>query len=392
MRFKSARLPAAGSRRRTGAARRLLPFAALGAVLLLCVVPRPYYIVKPGFALNAAELFPPGQAASGKGSWLYTAIRVDDASAAEAAAAWLFKGRQVMEKRALLRGESEADYMAGMKLVMEASQADAAEAAYRLSGASYLRIPEKVVVLEGGRLGKGAELAAGDLVTSCAGSPVEALSGLAACLDAAAAGGGAGLELTRGSRTITVQVEMDRDELSEYAEGLRRTAAGMEPEAGTEAGTKAGTEAGTKAGTEAEKAPAALAAGAPAWGELRVIQDGQTGLPLEWKEASAGGPSAGLMMALAVYDRLTAGDGTGGLKVAGTGTMSPDGSVGAVGGVAEKVAAAAAAGADLFLVPPQERREAETSALRLHTPMKIAAAATLKAAAEAVAAQAGLRE
>ncbi|ASS69144.2 MULTISPECIES: S16 family serine protease [unclassified Paenibacillus] len=377
MRFNPARLPAAGSRRRTGAARRLLPFAALGAVLLLCAVPRPYYIVKPGFALDAAELLPPGQPESGQGSWLYTAIRVDDASAAEAAAAWLIQGRQVMEKRALLKGESEADYMAGMKRVMEASQADAAEAAYRLSGASYLPVPEKVVVLEGGRLGKGAELVAGDLVMSCAGNPVESLSALASCLDArAAAGGGAGLELTRGSRTIAVQVEMSRDQLSAHAEGLRRTASGREP----------------AAGSEAEKAPAANAAGAPAWGELRVIRDGQTGLPLEWKEASAGGPSAGLMMALAVYDRLTAGDGTGGLKVAGTGTMSPDGSVGAVGGVAQKVAAAAAAGADLFLVPPQERREAEASAQRLRTPMKIAAAATLKAAAEAVAAQAAQRK
>ncbi|MGU3469674.1 S16 family serine protease [Paenibacillus sp. D51F] len=376
MRSQSTGLPAARSRRQSGAARRLLPLAALGAVLLLCAVPRPYYIVKPGFALDAAGLLPPGQAGSGKGSWLYTAIRVDDASAAEAVAAWLFKGRQVMEKRVLLRGESEADYMAGMKLVMEASQADAAEAAYRLSGTSYLRIPEKVVVLEGGRLGKGAELAAGDLVTSCAGSPVESLSGLAACLDAAAARGGAGLELARGSRTITVHVDMNRDELRAYAEGLRGMAAGREGEAGT----------------EAEKASAALAAGAPTWGEVRVIKDEETGLPLEWKEASAGGPSAGLMMALAVYDRLTAGDGTGGLKVAGTGTMSPDGSVGAVGGVVQKVAAAAAAGAELFLVPPQERREAEASAMQLHTPMKIAAAATLEAAAEAVAAQARLRE
>lgn len=374
-------LPDAGSRgQSSGAARRLLTLAALGAVLLLCAVPRPYYIVKPGFALDAAELLPPGQSGSGKGSWLYTAIRVDDASAAEAAAAWLFKGSRVMEKRALLRGESEADYMAGMKLVMEASQADAAEAAYRLSGVSYLRIPEKAVVLEGGRLGRGAELAAGDLVASCAGSPVKSLSGLAACLDAAAAGGGVVMELARGSRTIAVHVDMNRDELGAYAEGLKRLAAGKEPQAGTEAGT------------EAEKAPAANAAGAPTWGELRVIEDGETGLPLEWKEASAGGPSAGLMMALAVYDRLTAGDGTRGLKVAGTGTMSPDGSVGAVGGVAQKVAAAAAAGADLFLVPPQERREAEASALRLQTRMKIAAAATLEAAAEAVAAQAALRE
>ncbi len=67
---------------------------------------------------------------------------------------------------------------------------------------------------------------------------------------------------------------------------------------------------------------------------------------------SIGGPSAGLVFSLSVYDTLTPGSLTGGRDVAGTGTIAPDGSVGPIGGIAQKVAGAEQAGAELFLVPP----------------------------------------
>ena len=66
---------------------------------------------------------------------------------------------------------------------------------------------------------------------------------------------------------------------------------------------------------------------------------------------NVGGPSAGLMMALNVYNSLTQEDLTKGIKVAGTGTIEIDGSVGPVGGVKQKVIAAKKAGSSLILVP-----------------------------------------
>ena len=66
---------------------------------------------------------------------------------------------------------------------------------------------------------------------------------------------------------------------------------------------------------------------------------------------NVGGPSAGLMMALNVYNSLIENDITNGIKVAGTGTIEIDGSVGPVGGVKQKVIAAKNAGASLILVP-----------------------------------------
>ncbi len=64
-----------------------------------------------------------------------------------------------------------------------------------------------------------------------------------------------------------------------------------------------------------------------------------------------GGPSAGLMFSLAVYDTLTEGSMTGEQIVAGTGTINPDGTVGPIGGIDQKIAGARDADADLFLVP-----------------------------------------
>lgn len=69
-------------------------------------------------------------------------------------------------------------------------------------------------------------------------------------------------------------------------------------------------------------------------------------------DEAIGGPSAGLIFATAVYDTLTPGALTGGHDVAGTGTIDPDGKVGSIGGIQQKIVAAADAGAELFLVPP----------------------------------------
>ena len=64
-----------------------------------------------------------------------------------------------------------------------------------------------------------------------------------------------------------------------------------------------------------------------------------------------GGPSAGMMWALGLYDLLTPGDLTGGATIAGTGAIALDGTVIPIAGIGEKLAAAADAGARVFLVP-----------------------------------------
>jgi Lon-like protease len=74
------------------------------------------------------------------------------------------------------------------------------------------------------------------------------------------------------------------------------------------------------------------------------------------------GPSAGLLFALALYDKLTPDDLTGGRKIAGTGTIQCDGAVGPIGGIQEKVSAAQSQGAEIFLAPRSEAKDAESVA------------------------------
>ena len=66
---------------------------------------------------------------------------------------------------------------------------------------------------------------------------------------------------------------------------------------------------------------------------------------------NVGGPSAGMMFALGIIDTLTPGELNGGENVAGTGTITADGEVGAIGGIRQKLYGARGAGADFFLAP-----------------------------------------
>jgi Lon-like protease len=78
-----------------------------------------------------------------------------------------------------------------------------------------------------------------------------------------------------------------------------------------------------------------------------------------------GGPSAGLMFTLTVYNLLSPVDLTGGHSIAGTGTISPDGSVGPIGGVEQKVAAAELVGAEYFFAPADNYADALKAARRI---------------------------
>ncbi len=80
------------------------------------------------------------------------------------------------------------------------------------------------------------------------------------------------------------------------------------------------------------------------------------------------GPSAGLMFALGIVDKLTPGSLTGGRFVAGTGTIDDSGDVGEIGGITQKMVGARDSGATVFLSPAAncaQARATKPSGLRL---------------------------
>lgn len=78
---------------------------------------------------------------------------------------------------------------------------------------------------------------------------------------------------------------------------------------------------------------------------------------LDIDTGSIGGPSAGLAFTLTLIDELTPGELTGGNRVAVTGTIELDGTVGAIGGLRQKASAVAQTGVDVFIVPAAQSAE-----------------------------------
>lgn len=96
-----------------------------------------------------------------------------------------------------------------------------------------------------------------------------------------------------------------------------------------------------------------------------------------------GGPSAGMMFALGIIDTLTPGSLTNGKRIAGTGTIDADGTVGPIGGIRQKLVGARRAGARYFLAPADDCDE-----VRKHVPdgLQVVKVATLDQSRSAVTA------
>lgn len=146
-------------------------------------------------------------------------------------------------------------------------------------------------------------------------------------------------------------------------------------------------------------------------GELTELEDGQAGIGIALVNDSdiktdpdiqvdfgdIGGPSAGLMYTLYIYEQLTNKDLNGDLHISGTGTINDKGEVGPIGGAGKKVIAADRAGADIFFVPDEEitpalrqefpdyqtnAEEAQEAAATTRTKMKIVPVKTFSEALE----------
>lgn len=88
----------------------------------------------------------------------------------------------------------------------------------------------------------------------------------------------------------------------------------------------------------------------------------EPGVEVDFETGRIAGPSAGLMFTLALYDRLTPEDLTGGRSIAGTGTIDCGGGVGPIGGIEQKIAAAQDRGAEVFLAPAGDAAAARSVA------------------------------
>ncbi|MCF3942535.1 SepM family pheromone-processing serine protease [Oceanobacillus alkalisoli] len=109
---------------------------------------------------------------------------------------------------------------------------------------------------------------------------------------------------------------------------------------------------------------------------------------VNFSSGQIGGPSAGLMFALEIYDQLTEEDVTKGYEVAGTGEIDYEGNVYRIGGIDKKVVSADREGIDIFFAPNEDGREdsnyvvAKEKAEEIGTEMEIVPVDTFQDALE----------
>ena len=291
---------------------------ALGAVIAL--VPAPYAIYAPGpvtnvlglvgstrlIAITGAPTYQP------KGTLDMTTVSVYGGpgrrlSLPQVMQAWLSHSQAVLpQDQVFPPGQTAAQVDSENAAEMSDSQESATAAGLRESG---FVVPETVTIAEvSGTAPAASVLKAGDVITGIDGTPTQDSAAVRAKVNA-----------LRPGDPVTVQVRRGADTLQE------RT--------------------------------------------TTTSQDGRTILgiglgptfrfPVDVKFATrdVGGPSAGMMFALGIYDLLTPGELTGGRKIAGTGTIDAAGVVGPIGGIAQKLVGARNSGATWFLAPADNCRE-----------------------------------
>jgi PDZ domain-containing protein len=302
--------------------RRILFLVALGVIAAAAViVPVPLVAIEPGGAIPVPPRVRLGIPADPvHGELLLTAVRLSETAAAGAIAGWIDPDVDLEPRPAVVPpGVREDEYLQAQQRLFQESAIVAA--AVGLQRAGYpVRISGGGARVVGVIAGSPADgrLREGDVIIAIDGRPVRTASDVAEATARATSGQEVSVTFRRGDDQATVSLPLRRvSRLGRPALGVALESLGLEIE---------------------------------------------LPFPVVIDQGDVAGPSAGLMMALTVYDMAEPGDLVRGRTIAGTGTIDLAGNVGPVGGVRQKVAAARAAKASIFLVPADEAEEAREAA------------------------------
>lgn len=280
----------------------------LGATM----IPLPYYVDGPGLVEATQPLVSVTghESYTSKGSIMFTTVSERRATPALMVQAWLDDAIDTVPQEVATPGGDRKEQRRVEQVMMDRSKLTALLVAFRV-----LKLPLDITgtgafVNEVGKDFPAAKvIRPGDVITAVDGSVVTEVEDLSPLLADKPAGTEVAVSLRRnGGKVVTETVELgvnDDDRSHGYL--------------------------GVAVSTADEKV--------------------DTKFDIDLDSGSVIGPSAGLAWTLGVIDRLSPGDLTHGRRVAVTGTISEDGSVGPIGGIAQKVVGAKDAGATLFLYP-----------------------------------------
>lgn len=310
--------------------------ASLSLITLVCVtllLPVPYVVLSPSLAFNtlgefdgrAMITFPKNvKTYETTGALDFTTVLVSQpdkhVSLAEAMTAYFSDGSEVVRRSSIYpEGESAEASKATSRLMFKTAQDAAKVAALRALDHRVPTVPA-VYTVEKGFPAYG-KLRVGDLIRAADGRKNVTVSQFVQLVRAKKPGQSVTIQYERKGKLGTVKVATRRDPKPPYNARI-----GISP--------------------------------------VEMYEPAKA-MKIDFNISSRiGGSSAGMMFALAIYDRLTPGQLTGGKHIAGTGTIEVDGSVGPIGGIRQKTIGAASGGATIFLAPAKNCADAMLDADR----------------------------
>jgi PDZ domain-containing protein len=315
--------------------------SSIGVVIAMAVVAGffihlPYVIISPGSAtpldsqvvqIEGAQTYPQG---SGNLLFLTVKVSTSEPNVWRVVASWLDSNRTIEDRTAVQGCLTDAQNQEFNAELMDQSQSDAKYVALTRLGYTVPVNPVQVRVVEVCRNAPAhGELETGDQVLAVDGTDVTGAADVGSLVRQHHPGDRVSITYDRNGVTRTATITAGR-----YSKDGRTCVA-----------AKGSTSGSVCLGVSTQ--------------EFVTYQ-----FPINVKINTqlVGGPSAGLAFTLAIIDDLTPGSLTGGRRVAVTGTIAPDGSVGEVGGVEQKAITARSNGVQLMIVPKKEVADARHGA------------------------------
>lgn len=312
--------------------------------ILLSIVKLPYYVTYPGDAEPLEAMVRVEDGNHEDGSLMLTTIRMGKANVVQYVAAHFSKYQMIFPENQIKRDwESEQEFGHRQLKIMEGSQQTSTIVAYRLANEK-IEIKNQGAIIAGlvEEMPAAKELLVGDVIIGVNDQKIEKSEDLLNSLKAKKKGEDIHLTIERNGekREVELTIEQFPDHLSEDGEVL-------------------------------------YGIGVVGPVTKRVIE---TERNIQFDTNNIGGPSAGLMFALEIYNQLTKEDITKGHKIAGTGEIFEDGTVGAIGGIEQKIVAADKADAEFFFAPiaGENFEVAKNAAADIQTKMQIIPVQTIE--------------
>ncbi|KIL50363.1 hypothetical protein KP77_17380 [Jeotgalibacillus alimentarius] len=275
----------------------------------------PYYIQKPGSAFALDDIVEVTDGTESEGDFSLMTVSQVEANVFAYAWAYFSDYQEIFEIEDVRNPhESEEEYDVRQLYLMDNSAAHAIEVAFKEAGADFEYIYNGIYVLNvfPGMPAEGV-LEAGDRIIEVDDIQLESSEQFIDYVSEKEAGDSISLVIERDGEELADQLT-----LAEFPDNDNRVGMGI-----------------------------SLA------DDIELNTDPE----VEINSGGIGGPSAGLMYSLEIYDQLVEEDLTSGKMVAGTGTISSDGTVGRIGGIEQKVVAADKDGIEIFFAPDDELPE-----------------------------------